>query len=101
MLPEFSVVDGIVTHGETMALNLDHIANEKFCHLTTTGRVTGQPRTIEIWFVVDGQPLWLYPLASENGLRRLAEQVQRAVERGVTICTCSYRGHENFRGTPG
>lgn len=27
--------------------------NEEFCYLTTTGRRTGQPHTIEIWFAVD------------------------------------------------
>jgi len=28
-------------------------ADEEFCYLTTTGRRTGQPHTIEIWFAVD------------------------------------------------
>jgi deazaflavin-dependent oxidoreductase (nitroreductase family) len=29
---------------------LDALAGESFCYLTTTGRVTGRPHTIEIWF---------------------------------------------------
>lgn len=28
-------------------------ATEPFCYLTTTGRRTGRPHTIEIWFAVD------------------------------------------------
>lgn len=31
-------------------------ADDDFCYLTTTGRVTGRPHTIEIWFgVADGR----------------------------------------------
>ena len=26
------------------------LAGESYCYLTTRGRVTGQPHTIEIWF---------------------------------------------------
>jgi hypothetical protein len=37
--------------GRYMSLKLDHIADEDFCYLTTTGRVSGQPRTIKIWFL--------------------------------------------------
>jgi deazaflavin-dependent oxidoreductase (nitroreductase family) len=28
-----------------------HLADEPYVYVTTTGRVSGQPRTIEIWFV--------------------------------------------------
>jgi deazaflavin-dependent oxidoreductase (nitroreductase family) len=28
------------------------LASEEYCYLTTTGRVTGNPRTIEIWFAL-------------------------------------------------
>ncbi len=30
-----------------------------FCYLTTTGRVSGRPHTIEIWFALDGRTLYL------------------------------------------
>jgi deazaflavin-dependent oxidoreductase (nitroreductase family) len=36
----------------------DH-AEDGVCHLQTTGRVTGRPRTIEIWFAVDGTRIYL------------------------------------------
>jgi len=35
------------------------LAAEQFCYLTTTGRVSGEPRTIEIWFALHGQTLYL------------------------------------------
>jgi len=28
------------------------LGSESFCYLTTTGRVSGEPRTIEIWFAL-------------------------------------------------
>ncbi|HEX8581272.1 MAG TPA: nitroreductase family deazaflavin-dependent oxidoreductase [Acidimicrobiales bacterium] len=40
-------------------MDLTAVADEEFCYLTTTGRVTGRQHTIEIWFaVVDGRA-WL------------------------------------------
>ena len=33
--------------------------SEPFCYLTTTGRRTGRPHTIEIWFVVVGRTAYL------------------------------------------
>lgn len=37
------------------------LAGEAYCYLTTTGRVTGEPHTIEIWFGMprDGHALYL------------------------------------------
>ena len=30
------------------------LAAEDYCYLTTTGRVSGEPREIEIWFALEG-----------------------------------------------
>jgi deazaflavin-dependent oxidoreductase (nitroreductase family) len=30
-----------------------------FCYLTTTGRVSGRPHTVEIWFALRGRTLYL------------------------------------------
>ena len=38
---------------------LDDLAAEQFCYLTTTGRVSGEPREIEIWFGLDGGTLYM------------------------------------------
>jgi deazaflavin-dependent oxidoreductase (nitroreductase family) len=35
------------------------LAEEDYCYLTTTGRVTGRPHTVEIWFALDGRTLYL------------------------------------------
>jgi deazaflavin-dependent oxidoreductase (nitroreductase family) len=35
------------------------VAVESYCYLTTTGRVSGQPREIEIWFGLDGATVYL------------------------------------------
>ena len=35
------------------------LADEDYCYLTTTGRVTGLAREIEIWFGLDGETLYM------------------------------------------
>ena len=35
------------------------LAAEPYCYLTTTGRVTGNPHEIEIWFALDGATAYL------------------------------------------
>ena len=35
------------------------LADEDYCYLTTTGRVSGQPREIEIWFGLRGDSLYM------------------------------------------
>ena len=35
------------------------LAEEDFCYLTTTGRISGRPHTIEIWFALNGQTLYM------------------------------------------
>ena len=32
---------------------------QQFCYLTTTGRTSGLPRTIEIWFAMAGRTLYM------------------------------------------
>jgi nitroimidazol reductase NimA-like FMN-containing flavoprotein (pyridoxamine 5'-phosphate oxidase superfamily) len=42
-----------------MLSNLKILAEEDFCYLTTTGRVSGRSHTIEIWFALNGQTLYM------------------------------------------
>lgn len=35
------------------------LAEEQYCYLTTTGRVSGEPREIEIWFGLEGSTLYM------------------------------------------
>ena len=40
-------------------IDLSALKNEEYCYLTTTGRVSGKPHEIEIWFGMDGHTLYL------------------------------------------
>ena len=40
-------------------MNEQELAALDFCHLTTTGRRTGHPHTIEIWFALDDDHVYL------------------------------------------
>jgi hypothetical protein len=42
-----------------MVESLEEAAGESFCYVTTTGRVTGKPHTIEIWFGLSGRTLYI------------------------------------------
>jgi deazaflavin-dependent oxidoreductase (nitroreductase family) len=42
-----------------MRPNLQLFAAEDFCYLTTIGRVTARPHTIEIWFALDSNSLYM------------------------------------------
>lgn len=37
----------------------DPLAHEEFCYLTTTGRITGRPHRIEIWFALHEETVYL------------------------------------------
>jgi deazaflavin-dependent oxidoreductase (nitroreductase family) len=39
--------------------DLGPLASESYCYLTTTGRVSAEPREIEIWFGLEGETLYL------------------------------------------
>jgi deazaflavin-dependent oxidoreductase (nitroreductase family) len=51
------------------------------CDLTTTGRVTGRPHTIEIWFALQGKTLYL--LAGDGRRADWVRNISRSPE--VTI----------------
>ena len=38
---------------------LSQLSKEDYCYLTTTGRKSGLPREIEIWFGINGNSLYL------------------------------------------
>ncbi len=49
-----------------IAALLAQLSKTDFCYVTTTGRVTGKPHEIEIWFGVDGATLYLLSGGGEN-----------------------------------
>jgi deazaflavin-dependent oxidoreductase (nitroreductase family) len=61
-----------------MAIDL---SSEAFCYLTTAGRITGRPHTIEFWFALEGQTAYLL-----SGGGRRADWVRNLVRTpGVTL----------------
>jgi deazaflavin-dependent oxidoreductase (nitroreductase family) len=44
----------------------ERLANENFCYLTTVGRKTGKPHTIEIWFARQNGSLYLLSGGGES-----------------------------------
>ncbi len=49
-----------------MPADLRTLANEDFCYLTTTGRVTGRAHEIEIWFALVPETHTLYMLSDSD-----------------------------------
>lgn len=67
---------------------LENVASEKFIHLTTTGRKTGKPRTVELWFAVNGGKVYLSHEGEETDwMKNIKKNEQVAFEiagRGFT-----------------
>jgi deazaflavin-dependent oxidoreductase (nitroreductase family) len=57
-----------------------------YCYLTTTGRVSGEAREIEIWFAADGLTLYLLAGGREraNWVRNLIAEPRVTVRVGDT-----------------
>src|SRR5262245_38168771 len=66
------------------------LASEQYCYLTTRGRRTGQPRTIEIWFGLIGDTL--YMLSGGRERSNWVRNLQRDPIVSVRISTASYAG---------
>jgi deazaflavin-dependent oxidoreductase (nitroreductase family) len=63
--------------------DLGGLAVENFCYLTTTGRVTGRPHEIEIWFSLVPETRTLYMLAGSGDRADWVRNLRR--EPAVTI----------------
>ncbi len=58
-----------------MSQDLQKLADEDFCYLTTIGRISGHPHTIEIWFALNEQTLYLL-----SGGRDRSDWVKNALQ---------------------
>lgn len=70
--------------------NSQELAAEAFCYLTTTGRVSGRPHTIEIWFALDGSTL--YMLSGGGASADWVKNLLRQPEVKVRIGEITYAG---------
>ena len=66
------------------------LAGEAFCYLTTTGRRTGRPHTIEIWFALDGNTL--YMLAGGGEGADWVKNLRRAPDVTVRLGDLTFAG---------
>jgi deazaflavin-dependent oxidoreductase (nitroreductase family) len=58
---------------------------DPYCYLTTVGRVSGRPHTIEIWFVVEAGSAWLLtePDGGTDWVRNLRREPQVRLRVGA------------------
>ncbi len=70
--------------------DLGALASEDFCYLTTTGRVTGRPHTIEIWFANEAQTL--YMLSGGGNRSDWVKNLKLAPEVTVRIADEHFKG---------
>jgi hypothetical protein len=63
------------------------LASKSYCYLTTTGRVSGEPREIEIWFGLDGDTLYMLSggRARSDWVKNLIRQSEVQVRLGDRI----------------
>jgi deazaflavin-dependent oxidoreductase (nitroreductase family) len=65
-------------------------AGEQYCYLTTTGRVTGRPHTIEVWFAIEGGTL--YMLSGGRDRADWVRNLRRTPEVSVKIGAAVFAG---------
>ena len=72
--------------------DLSTLADEDFCYLTTTGRVTGRPHEIEIWFSLVPETRALYMLSGGGDRSDWVKNLRRNPEVEVLIAGKRLRG---------
>ena len=78
--------------------------DDDFCYLTTSGRRTGRPHEIEIWFALDGETIYLLSGGGERSdwVRNLRADPAVAVRLRDTTYDATARvvdeGEESERG---
>jgi deazaflavin-dependent oxidoreductase (nitroreductase family) len=74
------------------------LADEPFAYVTTTGRTSGLPREIEIWFAMVGSTIYLL---SGNGERaHWVRNLQREPRTRVRIAGRTFGGRARFVDDP-
>ncbi|HMO96596.1 MAG TPA: nitroreductase family deazaflavin-dependent oxidoreductase, partial [Tepidiformaceae bacterium] len=66
------------------------VRDEQYCYLTTTGRKTGEPREIEIWFGVIGGALYMLSGSGEDERGPKAHWVRNLLK--APACTVRIAG---------
>jgi deazaflavin-dependent oxidoreductase (nitroreductase family) len=72
------------------------LADEEFCYLTTSGRVTGRPHEIEIWFALEDSGGPLYLLSGGHDRSDWVKNLRRNPEVTVRIDGEYFGGRARF-----
>ena len=72
---------------------LQALAEEDFCYLTTTGRVSGRPHEIEMWFSLVPETRTLYMLSGGRDRSDWVKNVRRNPEVTVRIAGEEFGGY--------
>ena len=72
--------------------DLRGLAEENFCYLTTTGRITGRPHEIEIWFALVPERRALYVLSGGGDRSDWVKNLRRNPEVTVRIADGRFAG---------
>jgi deazaflavin-dependent oxidoreductase (nitroreductase family) len=77
-----------------MPADLGQLADEDFCYLTTTGRVSGKAHTIEIWFALHERTIYLLSGGGERS--DWIKNVRHSPDVRVRINTTQFAGKARF-----
>jgi deazaflavin-dependent oxidoreductase (nitroreductase family) len=72
-------------------------ADQSFAWLTTTGRRTGAPRTVELWFVLDGRTV--YFLSGGGDAAQWVRNARAQPQVSVLLGNIEYQGRAREPGT--
>jgi deazaflavin-dependent oxidoreductase (nitroreductase family) len=81
-----------------VAESWSRFADEQYCYLVTTGRVSGQPHRIEIWFAIDQDTL--YMLSGGSDRSDWVKNLRRDPAVRVEIGTGSFQGRARIVKDP-
>jgi deazaflavin-dependent oxidoreductase (nitroreductase family) len=76
------------------------LAREQFCYLTTVGRRTGRPHTIEIWFAASPDGRTLYMLAGGGERADWVKNIRHDPATQVRIGSRTYSARGRILTTP-
>jgi deazaflavin-dependent oxidoreductase (nitroreductase family) len=77
-----------------MHVDIQQYADDDFCYLTTTGRVTGRPHEIEIWFALHENTL--YMLAGGREKSDWVKNIQKNPQVRVRLGGVTFDGRACF-----
>jgi deazaflavin-dependent oxidoreductase (nitroreductase family) len=72
--------------------------DQDFAYVTTTGRVTGMPREIEIWFALEGDTIYL--LSGTGDRAHWVRNLRRDPRAQVRIADRVFAGRARFVSDP-